>query len=197
MSYVNMMGNVHWTEQMHQQASESILREDVTQIRERVLKRRILSVFAKTLSILMPPAPTDGSADPYADVRPLVSGMAAHFVPLTAAAMQELGAAMSKMAGLDDIAAQARSDSALLDNALDYEAIRAQRDALTPLPVPDPVTGITPPDTLTADERAEVEQQRSTLQAELDAYDQSTKDLVAQRDAYRAPPADATGTAPT
>lgn len=166
-----MMGNVRWTEQMHQQASENDLREVVTHIREHVLDRRVLSVLGKCVALLMPPAPTDGSADPFADVRPIIAPMAAQFKPLTPAALLELGTAMLTMAGLDDLATQARADSALLDSALDYETERAQLAALPPAPTDGSV-----------DPYAD---QRAALQNSMNAASADTTNLVSQRDSYR------------
>lgn len=116
----------------------------------------------------------------------------------TEAALLELAQQAQAYVASDVLAAQARADSALLTDALDYEDLRAQQAALTPLPVPDPDTGITPDDPLTPDDRAAVEAERAALQAQMEAFAQATKDLVTQRDAYFAslnPSADGTAQA--
>lgn len=183
-SYVDMNSEVHWPDQAHNERVELVLRSAVTHLREHVLDRRLISVFAETLSLLMPPAPTDGTADRFAAVRPLINGIAAYFQPLTPAAMQELGAAASVLSTIDALAEQARADSDLLDKRRAYDATRRQRDALPPVPVADPVTGIVPPDPLSPDDRAAVEAQRTALQATLDGSPQATKDEVARHDAW-------------
>jgi hypothetical protein len=169
-----MMSDVRWTEQMHIDRVELELRSSVTHVREHVMLRRMMALTFYVFGQMLPAGdPNKAMFQQYGQLP-------------TPAALAELEQQAQAYVAADALAVQARADSALLSAALDYEDWRAQQAALTPLPVPDPDTGIMPDDPLTPDERAAVEAQRASLQSQMDGAAQATKDLVAQRDAYRA-----------
>jgi hypothetical protein len=163
MSYVDLNSNERWTEQKHVSRVDAETQDGLLLVRERVLTRRSIAFTLYLLAQMLPPGPT--------------RDMVAQFGrPLSSAALAELLAAAQHLDAMDALAAQARADSALLDTALDYEEART---ALAALP-PAPTDGSADPD---ADQRA-------ASQAVLDGATADTLTLVAQRDAFRAPPAD-------
>lgn len=159
-SYVDLMGDVRWSEPDHVTRVESGVRSDTTHTREHVLIRRSVS-FAFYLIAQMLPA-----GHPAKDL------VAQFGRTLTPAALAELQRAAAVFDTADVVAAQARVDAARLDLALDYEETRA---ALAALPAV-PEEGEDPD----AERRAE-------LQALLAAASADTLELVAQRAAFRAP----------
>lgn len=159
-TYVDMMGDIRWSEADHVARVEAVLRSTVTHTREHVMIRRMLALTFYVFGQILP----DGAPD---------KGLFQQFgqVP-TPAALGELAQQAQAYVAMDALAAQARIDSALLDTALDYEDDQA---ALAALP-PAPTDGTADPD---ADQRAQ-------LQAAIDSAPADTLALVADRAAYRA-----------
>lgn len=192
MSYVDLNSNVRWQDAMHTAAGEAIAHNVIPHSREHIVNRRMWQMLMPLLAAFLPPAPVDGSADPYAGPRAAMGAVLPYCPPLTSDQFAEVMESAGAFAAADARVTAGRADGDLLITALDYEAARAPLLALPPVPVPDPVTGVTPPDPLDPATRAQVEAQRAAIQATLDASPQATKDLVAARDAYRAsllPPA--------
>lgn len=154
MSYVDMMGDVRWTDAQHKERIEAIVRSQVTHTRDHVLIRRSIS-FAFYLLAQMLPAGHPAKA------------MVGQFgQALTPAALEELQAAAAVFLAADEEAGAARIDADRLHLALDYEEAHRALDALPPAPEEGE-----DPD---ADRRA-------ALAAALDAASEDTLALVAMR----------------
>lgn len=187
MSYVDLMGNVRWTEPDHIERVEASVRSSTTHTREHVVIRRTLGFLFYIVAQMLP------AGHP---AKPL---LASKGEPLSDAAMAELTAAAAVFNAADVLAVEARADSARLDLALNYEEAQAALAPLADRPYPprtDYPAGAAgnaayteacaSVDKLNAADAEARAAKRAAPQAVVNAATQDTLDLVAQRAAFRA-----------